>query len=105
MLKGIQTLRSGFVDQHIALCLIFIYLCSLRRCNRPFMRTLPGSFDEKELLMRLREGDKHAFSVLYEQYYSRLYVQAYRSEEHTSELQSLMRSSYAVFCLNKQTTQ
>src|SRR3546814_8151484 len=24
-----------------------------------------------------------------------------RSEEHTSQLQSLMRSSYAVFCLNK----
>src|SRR3546814_5140666 len=27
-----------------------------------------------------------------------------RSEEHTSELQSLMRISYAVFCLKKQTT-
>src|SRR3546814_10481170 len=26
---------------------------------------------------------------------------ALRSEEHTSELQSLMRISYAVFCLNK----
>src|SRR3546814_4031731 len=26
-----------------------------------------------------------------------------RSEEHTSELQSLMRSSYAVFCLKKKT--
>src|SRR3546814_8816117 len=26
---------------------------------------------------------------------------AIRSEEHTSELQSLMRISYAVFCLNK----
>src|SRR3546814_3523590 len=26
-----------------------------------------------------------------------------RSEEHTSELQSLMRISYAVFCLNKNT--
>src|SRR3546814_2918017 len=25
----------------------------------------------------------------------------WRSEEHTSELQSLMRSSYAVFCLKK----
>src|SRR3546814_6420413 len=25
----------------------------------------------------------------------------HRSEEHTSELQSLMRSSYAVFCLKK----
>src|SRR3546814_3652472 len=28
--------------------------------------------------------------------------QAARSEEHTSELQSLMRISYAVFCLKKQ---
>src|SRR3546814_8550672 len=27
-----------------------------------------------------------------------------RSEEHTSELQSLMRTSYAVFCLKKNTT-
>src|SRR3546814_9991140 len=29
---------------------------------------------------------------------------ALRSEEHTSELQSLMRISYAVFCLKKKTT-
>src|SRR3546814_5505950 len=29
---------------------------------------------------------------------------AYRSEEHTSELQSLMRISYAVFCLTKKKT-
>src|SRR3546814_5901142 len=28
-----------------------------------------------------------------------------RSEEHTSELQSLIRISYAVFCLKKKTTQ
>src|SRR3546814_5976085 len=28
-------------------------------------------------------------------------VQIFRSEEHTSELQSLMRISYAVFCLKK----
>src|SRR3546814_10319714 len=28
---------------------------------------------------------------------------AFRSEEHTSELQSLMRTSYAVFCLTKKT--
>src|SRR3546814_8921330 len=37
-------------------------------------------------------------------------IQAYeyaeaRSEEHTSELQSLMRISYAVFCLKKKKTQ
>src|SRR3546814_5142231 len=38
---------------------------------------------------------------------SSLYLQTllnYRSEEHTSELQSLMRISYAVFCLKKKTT-
>src|SRR3546814_2267791 len=32
-------------------------------------------------------------------------VPSCRSEEHTSELQSLMRISYAVFCLKKKTTQ
>src|SRR3546814_2772097 len=31
--------------------------------------------------------------------------QVSRSEEHTSELQSLMRISYAVFCLKKKTKQ
>src|SRR3546814_10760797 len=30
-------------------------------------------------------------------------IVAHRSEEHTSELQSLMRISYAVFCLKKKT--
>src|SRR3546814_6176319 len=30
-------------------------------------------------------------------------IQPWRSEEHTSELQSLMRISYAVFCLKKKT--
>src|SRR3546814_8115528 len=31
------------------------------------------------------------------------FFQDWRSEEHTSELQSLMRISYAVFCLKKKT--
>src|SRR3546814_4914242 len=31
-------------------------------------------------------------------------VRELRSEEHTSELQSLMRISYAVFCLKKKTS-
>src|SRR3546814_10044831 len=33
-----------------------------------------------------------------------LYGDEMRSEEHTSELQSLMRISYAVFCLQKKNT-
>src|SRR3546814_10557516 len=49
-----------------------------------------------------------AHSVLLGQAKSRLKAQDQsrmraRSEEHTSELQSLMRSSYAVFCLKKKT--
>src|SRR3546814_9662269 len=34
---------------------------------------------------------------------SSLHLRSQRSEEHTSELQSLMRISYAVFCLKKNT--
>src|SRR3546814_1415557 len=44
----------------------------------------------------LRRNEDSAGSSLYKGY--RDY---FRSEEHTSELQSLMRISYAVFCLNK----
>src|SRR3546814_8199385 len=39
------------------------------------------------------------------QQYRKLFVGDARSEEHTSELQSLMRISYAVFCLNKKNKQ
>src|SRR3546814_9732343 len=43
-------------------------------------------------------GRKHARSFIL------ALVQQFRSEEHTSELQSLMRISYAVFCLKKKRT-
>src|SRR3546814_575458 len=36
---------------------------------------------------------------------SKIFTMTDRSEEHTSELQSLMRISYAVFCLKKKKTQ
>src|SRR3546814_1711160 len=42
--------------------------------------------------LQLREQDLKVMNRL---------VAAQRSEEHTSELQSLMRISYAVFCLKK----
>src|SRR3546814_5953403 len=35
---------------------------------------------------------------------ARFMAAGFRSEEHTSELQSLMRISYAVFCLKKKNT-
>src|SRR3546814_4377319 len=37
-------------------------------------------------------------------FHAKLRVIPVRSEEHTSELQSLMRISYAVFCLKKKNT-
>src|SRR3546814_4013929 len=37
----------------------------------------------------------------YRMFVSALAADGQRSEEHTSELQSLMRTSYAVFCLKK----
>src|SRR3546814_5164364 len=45
---------------------------------------------------RLEHGGKGFLAVLQQ-------LDAVRSEEHTSELQSLMRISYAVFCLKKKT--
>src|SRR3546814_9520883 len=38
---------------------------------------------------------------IYDALYQHPTIQHIRSEEHTSELQSLMRISYAVFCLKK----
>src|SRR3546814_4368272 len=46
-----------------------------------------------------RAGDHHAAARRSDALQCRAY--RVRSEEHTSELQSLMRSSYAVFCLTK----
>src|SRR3546814_10489207 len=53
------------------------------------------------LLFGCRAGDYAAFLVGDGQVGERAVADAFRSEEHTSELQSLMRISYAVFCLKK----
>src|SRR3546814_8439201 len=53
-------------------------------------------FRSRQWLRRLR-GRQHRRAI-----WSRRATQR-RSEEHTSELQSLMRISYAVFCLKKKT--
>src|SRR3546814_3388146 len=47
--------------------------------------------------------ENHFRALAGESTYDRGFVAHYRSEEHTSELQSLMRISYAVFCLKKKT--
>src|SRR3546814_8835267 len=49
--------------------------------------------------------DAHAVSRPEQDHVTQRVPDRGRSEEHTSELQSLMRISYAVFCLKKKTKQ
>src|SRR3546814_2032242 len=68
-----------------------------RSTIRPAMHTAMGSDNPafSKLLRTRVSGVAHAANARRER----------RSEEHTSELQSLMRISYAVFCLKKQNGQ
>src|SRR3546814_8926246 len=58
------------------------------------------AFDEGEW-PRLSPEDRIAAVQRFADVYAVRMMDMARSEEHTSELQSLMRSSYAVFCLKK----
>src|SRR3546814_1377979 len=58
------------------------------KLGRPRVDTLKGSRHANMKELRFDAGDG-------------VWRVAFRSEEHTSELQSLMRISYAVFCLKK----
>src|SRR3546814_6567500 len=62
--------------------------CRLRRTS-----VMEGFLVEGEVRRALQEYEIRGLDV------------TSRSEEHTSELQSLMRISYAVFCLKKKTKQ
>src|SRR3546814_5994599 len=64
---------------------------------------MPGSSGQasKKREMRISVEAADGFGISMRNWKRR---QTARSEEHTSELQSLMRISYAVFCLKKTTT-
>src|SRR3546814_20654005 len=69
-------------------------ICRLFRRHAP-RRRLPGQRP------RLRSGDRSGAAALGRIQALQVLRRKSRSEEHTSELQSLMRISYAVFCLKK----
>src|SRR3546814_7725966 len=65
-------------------------------------RFLEPGIDHLGALQVLRDRDHgHALAALRRERVERRHFGDARSEEHTSELQSLMRISYAVFCLKK----
>src|SRR3546814_2602116 len=78
---------------------LFPYTTLFRSLRGPFRaragRPLDAPPDDTHVLQRV-EAVSGALMLL---------PRALRSEEHTSELQSLMRISYAVFCLTKKKTE
>src|SRR3546814_9931431 len=69
-----------------------------RRCDALLVVGAPNSSNSQRLVeVARREGCARALLV-------QRAADIDRSEEHTSELQSLMRISYAVFCLKKKNT-
>src|SRR3546814_7948134 len=63
-----------------------------------------NELDDKNLGILLRNVENDVLVVALKGANEVLRDRMYRSEEHTSELQSLMRISYAVFCLKKKIT-
>src|SRR3546814_17789521 len=91
-----------------------LYAQACAACHQPECQGLPGAFpalagseiindDNPETLIRiiLQGYDARAEYAAMPPFATQL---SDRSEEHTSELQSLMRISYAVFCLKKKNT-
>src|SRR3546814_6447869 len=72
---------------------------TLFRSRRGVPVRLPASLRQQGDEPDLRAAHERNDGVL-----ERIYIGRRRSEEHTSELQSLMRISYAVFCLKKKQT-
>src|SRR3546814_2339508 len=98
-------------------------MTSTRTITETLPHTLPEDADARLVLFAIRRLGAHglhdacaahAFVTAFGEAFRRplvlmrafmLDVASTRSEEHTSELQSLMRISYAVFCLKKKTFQ
>src|SRR3546814_1823871 len=90
----LQLLDGGKVGAHSRGSTLFRSLCHIQICLRLV------NMGHGELALADCEGHPalYQFQRIAPEY---LVAPALRSEEHTSELQSLMRSSYAVLCLNK----
>src|SRR3546814_8816660 len=71
----------------------YAWMCSRRACNPQYIIEAHGNVSQSDC----PGGSGKALGGTN----PAMLIPRNRSEEHTSELQSLMRISYAVFCLNK----
>src|SRR3546814_6717208 len=93
-------------DQRDALAKLLVraYLAEKPDAGRIEIEAMEQFAHQAPTLIVALSSPRHASNIpLWEQELST--GAACRSEEHTSELQSLMRISYAVFCLKKKNTQ
>src|SRR3546814_3236018 len=67
----------------------------------PARRFPSPDHDAQQVTIRYAADDYAIDPVVAQERLPDAFVRLSRSEEHTSELQSLMRISYAVFCLKK----
>src|SRR3546814_6319824 len=89
-------------DQHTAVRVRACHIAMLERVARA-VDARPFAVPEREDAILRRIGDARQHLRSPDRGRREIFVDA-RSEEHTSELQSLMRISYAVFCLKKKNT-
>src|SRR3546814_10554002 len=90
--------ESGlFPEQHVAG--IRIAPDPVRRARQHAFEIIGSAWVDQRIILALNDVDRHAQFCPARFEFAKLCLQ--RSEEHTSELQSLMRISYAVFCLKK----
>src|SRR3546814_8060619 len=88
--------RSTRTDTLFPYTTLFRSLTSAQHSSRPLLRRISSRITPSP----------NEFMITFWMAVSRMMPAGFvcRSEEHTSELQSLMRISYAVFCLKKQKT-
>src|SRR3546814_1564725 len=91
--EGLGTMRTGLIAQKMGMTRVFT----------------PEGEDVPVTVLQMKDCQVVAVRTSEKDGYDAVQLGAFkakpsrRSEEHTSELQSLMRISYAVFCLKKKT--
>src|SRR3546814_6287123 len=97
---------AGYIGSHAVLALrdAGYTVCVLDDLSTGFRHAVPadvrlfiGDIGDQALVGEIIRGDR-AVAIMH-------FAGSIRSDEHTSELQSLMRISYAVFCLQKKTSE
>src|SRR3546814_3823960 len=81
---------------------VFLAQRRMRRVTQVFRASWIGDYDDPSSFLDVLTSDNGRNDMgWHDARYDGLVAQAARSEEHTSELQSLLRTSYAVICLKK----